>query len=209
MKIPRFFFLAVLLLPGVAAAQLVTFDDIGSASVTDYLSGYGIAFSSAAGITPHIFEAPSWNPAVSAPNEFNTTGPGTGYNYIFTFSSELQSLSFTRPELLALTSSGVTHAQWSATAYSDTGSILGTVGEPLIASFGTVAAHTFTLGDFGSAIDHLVFFTNVQNFAGTNLVIDNFSMTAAIPEPETYAMLLAGLGLLGFEMKRRRKATFA
>lgn len=29
--------------------------------------------------------------------------------------------------------------------------------------------------------------------------------TAPIPEPETYAMLLAGLGLLGFEIRRRRK----
>jgi hypothetical protein len=27
---------------------------------------------------------------------------------------------------------------------------------------------------------------------------------AAIPEPETYALLLAGLGLLGFAARRRR-----
>lgn len=30
-------------------------------------------------------------------------------------------------------------------------------------------------------------------------------VTTPIPEPETYAMLLAGLGLLGFEARRRRK----
>ena len=29
---------------------------------------------------------------------------------------------------------------------------------------------------------------------------------AAVPEPETYAMLLAGLGLLGFTVRRRRQA---
>lgn len=34
--------------------------------------------------------------------------------------------------------------------------------------------------------------------------LDNFSVTAAIPEPETYAMLLAGLGLLGFAARRRK-----
>jgi hypothetical protein len=32
-----------------------------------------------------------------------------------------------------------------------------------------------------------------------------YQLTAAVPEPETYAMLLAGLGLVGF-MARRRKA---
>jgi choice-of-anchor C domain-containing protein len=36
-------------------------------------------------------------------------------------------------------------------------------------------------------------------------VIDNVSVLAAVPEPETYGMLLAGLGLIGF-MARRRKA---
>jgi hypothetical protein len=30
------------------------------------------------------------------------------------------------------------------------------------------------------------------------------SITAAVPEPETYAMMLAGLGLLGFVARRRR-----
>jgi hypothetical protein len=29
-------------------------------------------------------------------------------------------------------------------------------------------------------------------------------LTAAVPEPETYAMMLAGLGLIGFIAKRRR-----
>ncbi|RFP18348.1 MULTISPECIES: choice-of-anchor C family PEP-CTERM protein [unclassified Duganella] len=36
--------------------------------------------------------------------------------------------------------------------------------------------------------------------------LDNVSVTAAVPEPETYAMLLAGLGLVGAIARRRRPA---
>ena len=34
--------------------------------------------------------------------------------------------------------------------------------------------------------------------------LDYVSLTTAVPEPETYAMLLAGLGLLGFAARRRK-----
>ena len=39
---------------------------------------------------------------------------------------------------------------------------------------------------------------------GSSVFADNFTITA-IPEPETYAMLLAGLGLLGFTARRRKQ----
>ena len=36
--------------------------------------------------------------------------------------------------------------------------------------------------------------------------LDNVSVTAAVPEPETYAMMLLGLGLLGFVARRKAAA---
>jgi hypothetical protein len=42
---------------------------------------------------------------------------------------------------------------------------------------------------------------------GTNLLVDDIQVnaTAPIPEPETYAMMLAGLGLLGVVARRRKQ----
>lgn len=41
---------------------------------------------------------------------------------------------------------------------------------------------------------------------GTTATAPSFAPVAAIPEPETYALMLAGLGALGFVARRRRKA---
>lgn len=41
-----------------------------------------------------------------------------------------------------------------------------------------------------------------QGFSGTG----NVSFTTPVPEPDTYAMMLAGIGLLGFMARRRRRA---
>jgi hypothetical protein len=41
--------------------------------------------------------------------------------------------------------------------------------------------------------------------AAANTAFRGVVLTAAVPEPETYAMLLAGLGLLGFAARRRAK----
>jgi len=42
-----------------------------------------------------------------------------------------------------------------------------------------------------------------------DLVSEGITLTSPIPEPETYAMLLAGLGLLGFAARRRKATTAA
>ena len=37
-----------------------------------------------------------------------------------------------------------------------------------------------------------------------SLTVDNVTVAAVVPEPETYAMMLAGLGALGMMSRRRR-----
>lgn len=43
------------------------------------------------------------------------------------------------------------------------------------------------------------------SFSGQGLVADDVTFAAPEPEPEAYAMLLAGLGLTGWAARRRNK----
>lgn len=48
-----------------------------------------------------------------------------------------------------------------------------------------------------------------SGFAGNGaygVALDNVKVTAAVPEPETYGMLLAGLGLVGLVARRKKQA---
>jgi hypothetical protein len=40
-----------------------------------------------------------------------------------------------------------------------------------------------------------------QTYGGS---LDNVSLVAAVPEPETYALMMAGLGAVAFMARRRR-----
>lgn len=47
-----------------------------------------------------------------------------------------------------------------------------------------------------------------KNAGGDNvgMLLDNVTVTAAVPEPETYAMLLAGLGIVGAARRRKSRS---
>ena len=85
-------------------------------------------------------------------------------------------------------------------------------GFPLYVSFGTnnatysvvpsSATHAFQTMTANSSSSSVSF---THTFAGNSgPVIDNVSVTA-VPEPESYAMLMAGLGALGFMSRRRAR----
>lgn len=80
--------------------------------------------------------------------------------------------------------------------------------------FGT-ASQTFTLNSTDPFATHTLSFTTngnanyqifFKNAGGDNVgaLLDNVKVTSAVPEPESYAMMLAGLGLMGLMSRRRR-----
>ena len=61
------------------------------------------------------------------------------------------------------------------------------------------------LGDNGTGVQTLTNGTTVTYLFNGNYNSANWNVSA-VPEPETYAMLLAGLGLMGFMARRRKQA---
>lgn len=63
--------------------------------------------------------------------------------------------------------------------------------------------NTFSLNVFGGAPVSTLTFRAIGTSDSYGGSLDNVSVTA-VPEPETYALMLAGLGLVGFMARRRR-----
>jgi hypothetical protein len=63
-------------------------------------------------------------------------------------------------------------------------------------SFTPLTSGTYTL-NFQNGV------TNATDNDGA--ILDNVSVTAAVPEPETYAMMMAGLGMIGVMVRRRKR----
>lgn len=61
-------------------------------------------------------------------------------------------------------------------------------------------------GIAGSSILSFAAAGNSDSVGGS---LDNASLTAAVPEPETYAMLMAGLGIMGAVARKRKQAQSA
>lgn len=79
----------------------------------------------------------------------------------------------------------------------------GAAGTPGSLSF-EIAATGLTLSSIELSPGKNFFAVDILAGATVNTGVVDASLALAVPEPETYAMLLAGLGLIGFMVGRRR-----
>ena len=179
-----------------ASAALITFEGVGNTIYTGPIVREGITIGNVAGDQQHFHEIDS----TAFPGFVVSNGTGVLYND-----------RDTRIEMTQVGGGLFTLGNFdaSATGPSSPGavasslSIAAYVNSVLTASLSfAIDSSAFTswngagLGSF----DRLVFSAN----EGGGFQLDNINVAAAVPETSTWAMLIAGFGLVGATMRRRR-----
>jgi hypothetical protein len=134
----------------------------------------------------------NWNVnGTNGPNFLGFNGFG-GYSEVVTFTSGVNSVSLDFSRSNGSTNATITLQAFNGdTLLGSTTAELGSINTWSTLSLSFPSITSISWAGFGSG----------AHYYG----VDNFTFSAAaIPEPESYAMLLAGLALLGF-MARRRK----
>jgi hypothetical protein len=188
-------FAAMTFVAGAASADTITFDDVPSEASLSGSTYHGLSWTN--------FFALNGNQA----------WPGSGYDHGTVSVPNVAYNGFADPASFGSAAGFSLHDAYFAAAWNDglTIHIVGTSG-----------VNTYTkdiVVNTGAAIDVVFNWTNLTNVSfsssggtwnsglngsGEHFVMDNVTITA-VPEPETYGMLLVGLGLVGVVARRRQK----
>ena len=193
-----------LMLVGVAAsarATVLTFDAVTAAPCTDgtaYMASFGISVTGSASARICLSAPVGGAQAFSGPNLLLLDTPlpsNSTYTFFFVFDNPVSNVSFVRTRI----NPDSTGPAWTATALSAGNVSLASTGE------GTTfapAAMVFNLTAIGIA--SIRFDTNNTSARTYNVPpIDDFSFTASVPEPSTWALLISGLAVGAIARRRR------
>lgn len=191
--------LALSSLPSLASANLVANGSFESNAQT--AGTYGI-YPNLTNWTGGVFGVELRNNLVGAASdgvnfvELDTTNNSSIFQMINTSVGAEYTLSFDySPREGVSKDSNPIKAFWNGTQVTQiTGSGINKVGNNWM---------TVDFSVFGTGHDKLTFSAagTSDSYGGS---LDNVSLIAAVPEPETYGMMLMGLGLMGFIARRRR-----
>ena len=189
---------AVLILLGVGVSPLANaayvFADLGTLGGTTSFayainnSGQVAGWSNSTGNT--AYHATLWNGTTAT--DLGTLGGTSSGAYAINNSGQVAGWS-------NITGNTAYHATlWNGTTATDLNSFL----DASTISAGWVLAEATGINDYGWIVGNAWNTLTGQQHAF--LLSDTVSPVSPVPEPETYAMLLAGLGLMGFTARRRK-----
>lgn len=154
--------------------------------------------------------------SVAATSAFASTPANptaTGYSFVDNTLSGLFTETYTFTALSSGTYSFLNYGSDTITGF--TGNLFDVTASTSVGNFqttytGNVNWDTYTVaGAFNLTQGHQYAFSFSGNATGVSSPNYHGTVTAPVPEPETFAMLLAGLGLIGAVTRRRNKLSVA
>ena len=193
-------------LPMAAQAQTYTFETAGTATVTSYSDTQGgvtMTLTRQGGKTFSFSDVGASAPGFGSRSLYPFTDTTAGA-FIANFSSARSFFSYQAGDFAPSDDDTLTLSLYSG--LNGTGTLVGTTsffygasGFPTIATLSLVSSAPFLSAIFngGSAdFPNSVFYDNI---------IVRPAVGGAVPEPATWAMMLAGFGAVGFAMRRRQQ----
>lgn len=188
-----------------SANTLITNGDFGSGTFSGWTTTGQVDIAA----TPYFgFNSPAWGNYFAAFNSGNMPADGTLYQAIATTAGKAYSLTFDY---------GVNYYDRGdgSLGQSIMASVLDSTTQNVLATTSvfsnSVALVTSTLNFVATSNSSIIKFTddpsnNSYNVdGGIDYVSVTDAVTAAVPEPTTWAMMFAGLGVIGLAMRRRTK----